>query len=195
MSYILGLTGSIGMGKSTTAAMLAQHGLPVWDADGAVHRLYGTGGAAVAPIAALVPVARVQGGLDRAELRRAIAENPALLGQIQAIVHPMVSQDRIDFIEKNQAPILVLDVPLLYEIGADTLCDGVIVVTAPPQVQKQRVLARGMSEADFDLLLSRQMPDGEKRARATWVVQTRSLPHVQAEIATILAEIRGQIDA
>ncbi len=195
MSYILGLTGSIGMGKSTTAAILAQHGLPVWDADGAVHRLYGAGGAAVAPIAALVPVARVEGGLDRAELRRAIAESPALLGQIQAIVHPMVSQDRIDFIEKNQAPILVLDVPLLYEIGADTLCDGVIVVTAPPQVQKQRVLARGMSEADFDLLLSRQMPDGEKRARATWVVQTRSLPHVQAEIATILAEIRGQIDA
>ena len=189
MSYVLGLTGSIGMGKSTTAAMLAQRGLPVWDADSAVHRLYSAGGIAMAPIAKLVPTAQMDGALDRAVLRGAISKNPAILTQIQAIVHPMLAQDRADFLAKNAASVVVLDMPLLYEIGADSFCDGVIVVTAPPEVQKARVLARGMTEADFDLLLSRQMPDAEKRARARWVIETSSPEHVNDALTKILAEI------
>jgi dephospho-CoA kinase len=191
MSYRLGLTGSIGMGKSTTAAILGQFGVPVWDADGAVHRLYSAGGAAVAPIAALCPQALADGGLDRSKLRAAIAANPDLLQHIQDIVHPLVAADRADFIAKTQEAIIALDIPLLFEIGADQLCDGVIVVTTTPQEQRRRVLARGLSEAEFDMILSKQMPDAEKRARATWVVETQSVPHVTGEIGRILAEIRS----
>lgn len=195
MSYILGLTGSIGMGKSTAAAMLAQIGLPVWDADGAVHRLYGAGGAAVAPIGALVPASVVNGGINRAALREAMILNPALLNEIQAIVHPMVAQDRAEFIAQTDAPIIVLDVPLLFEIGADSLCNGVIVVTIDPDTQRARVLARGMAQADFDLLLARQMPDAEKRARATWLIETTTPAHVAQELHKILTQIEGQLDA
>ena len=192
MSYRLGLTGSIGMGKSTTAAILLQYGVPVWDADGAVHRLYSAGGAAVAPIAALCPDALVNAGLDRAKLRAAITADPDLLQKIQDIVHPLVAADRADFIAKTQDEIIALDIPLLFEIGADTLCDGIIVVTTSPQEQRRRVLARGLPEADFQMILSKQMPDVEKRARATWVVDTQSVEHVTAEIGRILAEIRSQ---
>ena len=192
MSYRLGLTGSIGMGKSTTAAILLQYGVPVWDADGAVHRLYSAGGAAVAPIAALCPDALVNAGLDRAKLRAAITADPDLLQKIQDIVHPLVAADRADFIAKTQDEIIALDIPLLFEIAADTLCDGIIVVTTSPQEQRRRVLARGLPEADFQMILSKQMPDVEKRARATWVVDTQSVEHVTAEIGRILAEIRSQ---
>lgn len=192
MSYRLGLTGSIGMGKSTTAAILLQCGVPVWDADGAVHRLYRAGGAAVAPIAAMCPDALVDDGLDRSKLRATIAANPDLLQRIQDIVHPLVAADRADFITKTEGEIIALDIPLLFEIGADSLCDGVIVVTVSPQEQRRRVLARGLSDADFQMILSKQMPDLEKRARATWVVETLSIAHVTAEIGRILAEIRRQ---
>jgi dephospho-CoA kinase len=192
MSYRLGLTGSIGMGKSTTAAILLQYSVPVWDADGAVHRLYSAGGAAVAPIAALCPEALVDGGLDRSKLRAAIAANPDFLQKIQDIVHPLVAADRADFIAKTDGEIIALDIPLLFEIGADTLCDGIIVVTTSLQEQRRRVLARGLSEADFQMILSKQMPDAEKRARATWVVETLSVAHVTAEIGRILAQIRSQ---
>jgi len=193
MSYRLGLTGSIGMGKSTTAAILLQYGVPVWDADGAVHRLYGAGGAAVASIAALCPGALTDTGLDRSKLRAAIATNPDLLHKIQNIVHPLVAADRANFIANTQGEIIALDIPLLFEIGADTLCDGIIVVTTSPQEQRRRVLARGLSEADFQMILSKQMPDAEKRARATWVVETQSVAHVTAEIGRVLATIRSQI--
>ncbi len=192
MSYRLGLTGSIGMGKSTTAAILLQYGVPVWDADGAVHRLYSAGGAAVGPIAALCPKALVDGGLDRSKLRAVIAANPDFLQKIQDIVHPLVAVDRADFIAKTDDKIIALDIPLLFEIGADTQCDGTIVVTTSPQEQRRRVLARGLSEADFQMILSKQMPDAEKRVRATWVVETQSVGHVTAEIGRILAEIRSQ---
>jgi dephospho-CoA kinase len=192
MSYRLGLTGSIGMGKSTTAAILLQYGVPVWDADGAVHRLYSADGAAVAPIAALCPEALVDGGLDRSKLRAAIAANPDFLQKIQDVVHPLVAADRASFIAKTQAEIIALDIPLLFEIGANTLCDGVIVVTTSPQEQRRRVLARGLSEADFQMILSKQMPDAEKRARATWVIETQSVAHVTAEIGRVLADIRSQ---
>jgi dephospho-CoA kinase len=192
MSYRLGLTGSIGMGKSTTAAILLQYGVQVWDADGAVHRLYSAGGAAVAPIAALCPEALVEGGLDRSKLRAEITINPDFLQKIQDIVHPLVAADRADFIARTQAEIVALDIPLLFEIGVDGMCDGIIVVTTSPQEQRRRVLARGLSEADFQMILSKQMPDAEKRARATWVVETQSVAHVTAEIGRILADIRSQ---
>jgi dephospho-CoA kinase len=189
MSYVLGLTGSIGMGKSTTAAMLQDMGLPLWDADRVVHALYDIGGAAVAPVAALCPQARVHGQIDRDILRSAVTAQPSLLGQIQAIVHPMVADNRAQFLAASTAPIVVLDIPLLFEIGADALCNGIIVVTAPPDVQRARVLARGMDADTFETLLSRQMPDGEKRARATWVIETLSLDHVRAQLQMIISQI------
>lgn len=189
MSYVLGLTGSIGMGKSTTAAMLQNMGLPLWDADRVVHALYDIGGAAVAPVAALCPQACVDGRIDRDILRRAVAAQPDLLGQIQTIVHPMVAASRAQFLADCTAPIVVLDIPLLFEIGADALCDGIVVVTAQPDVQRARVLARGMDADAFETLLSRQMPDAEKRARATWVIETLSLDHVRAQLQMIISQI------
>lgn len=196
MSYRLGLTGSIGMGKSTTAAIFKTLGIPVWDADDAVHKLYSVGGAAVPAIAALCSSAVTGGKVDRDELRSLIAEDPHLLSKIQTIVHPMVAQDRAKFIAQTNDNIIVLDIPLLFEIGADALCDGIIVVTAAPDVQKARVLARGVSAKDFSTLLARQMPDSEKRARATWVIETTSVAHVKGEVQRILAEIqKGLPDA
>jgi dephospho-CoA kinase len=178
------------MGKSTTAQLLRQEGIPVWDADDAVHRLYAAGGAAVPPIAQLCPSVIVNGGIDRSALRSAIESDPSLLTKIQDIVHPLVAADRAAFIAATAAPILVLDIPLLFEIGADAQCDGVLVVTTSPKEQKSRVLQRGLTEAQFDMILSRQMPDIEKRARATWVVETHSLAHVQAQLHLILDQIR-----
>lgn len=193
MSYVLGLTGSIGMGKSTTAAMLGEMGLPVWDADGAVHKLYAKGGAAVAPIAALCPASVREGAVDRAVLRQMVQENPDLLDKITKIVHPLVAADRSAFIASAQGDIVVLDIPLLFEIGADNLCHGIIVVTAPPDVQKARVLARGLSEDAFHALLARQMPDDEKQRRATWVVQTTTLQDVRCALQDIVLQIKKGI--
>lgn len=189
--YILGLTGGIGMGKSTTAAMFRAAGLPVWDADAAVHRLYELGGAAVAPMAELLPEALVNGGIDRTALKAAIAREPGVLRQIEAIVHPLVAKDRQVFLNTTDAPILVLDIPLLFEGSSQHLCDGIAVVSVPPEVQRARVLARGtMSEADFERILGLQMPDAEKRERATWVIETMSLDMAQAKVDQILSEIR-----
>ena len=136
MPYILGLTGSIGMGKTTTAAMFEAEGVPVWDADAAVHRLYGPGGGAVAPIAACWPDVIEDGAVSRTHLRARIAENPQMLDLVQAIVHPLVAADRAAFLQAAHAPIVLLDVPLLFESGAATLCDGFVVVSAPPEVQR-----------------------------------------------------------
>lgn len=189
--YVLGLTGGIGMGKSTTAAMFRAAGLPVWDADAAVHRLYEPGGAAVAPLADLVPEALVAGGIDRAALKTAIARDPGVLKQIEAIVHPLVAADRQVFLNSTDAPILVLDIPLLLEGPSQDLCDGIAVVSVPAEVQRARVLARGtMTEADFDRIRSLQMPDAKKRERATWVIETMTLDMAQAKVDQILSEIR-----
>lgn len=197
MTYILGLTGGIGMGKSTTAAMFAAAGIPVWDADAAVHRMYEPGGSAVAPLAALIPDALQQGRIDRNTLKSAIARDPGVLRQIENIVHPMVSADRQVFLQSAVAPLVVLDIPLLFEGSSHQLCDGVAVVSVPAAVQRARVLARGtMSEADFERILALQMPDAEKRDRATWVIETISLEAAQAKVDQIIAEIRqGLSDA
>lgn len=193
MSYVLGLTGSIGMGKSTTAAMLGEMGLAIWDADAAVHQLYAKGGAAAPQIAALCPSCVHDGAVDRAALRQMVQENPDLLDKITQIVHPLVAADRSAFIAAAKGDIVVLDIPLLFEIGADNLCNGVIVVTAPPEVQKARVLARGLSEDAFNALLARQMPDKEKQRRATWVVQTTTLEDVRRALQDIVLQIKKGI--
>lgn len=197
--YRLGLTGSIGMGKSTTAALFAAAGIPVWDADEAVHRLYASGGAAVAPLSAAFPPALVKGGIDRQALKAIIARDPHAIDRIEGIVHPLVAADRAAFLERSAATgadLVVLDIPLLFELGSDAQMDGVAVVSAPPEVQRERVMARpGMTAAQFDLVLSRQMPDAEKRARATWVIETTSLAVAKAQVHKILAEIRKKTHA
>jgi dephospho-CoA kinase len=195
-AFLLGLTGSIGMGKSTTAAMFAAEGLPVWDADAAVHRLYAPGGAGVTPVAALCPGALQHGGIDRVALKRAIAADPALLGRIEAVVHPLVAADRDAFIGLAKADIVVLDIPLLFENGTENQLDATLLVTAPIALQRARVLARpGMTEAQLDLILSRQMPDAQKRARATHIVETLSPESVRAYVWALIAHIRGGRDA
>lgn len=192
--YRLGLTGSIGMGKSTTAAMFADEGIPVWDADATVARLYAPGGAAVAPLAEAFPDVLEGGGISRPILRARIAADPSVLDRVQTIVHPLVAADRAAFLARHVDEIVLLDVPLLFESGAAALCDGTVTVTAPPEVQRARVLARGqMSEAEFALILSRQMPDAEKRARSTWVIETTTLDSARHAVRQILTEIRGKL--
>ena len=194
MTYRLGLTGSIGMGKSTTAAMFADQGVPVWDADAAVHRLYGPGQAGALAVAKEFPQAILpDGGVSRDRLRGLINADPRVMDRLNAIVHPIVAADRADFIAKSTLPIVVLDIPLLYETGADTACDGVVVVSAPPLVQRSRVLARGTSQDELLLILDRQMPDAEKRARATWIIETVTLDDTRRRVIEILAEIQQGI--
>lgn len=198
MSFRLGLTGGIGMGKSTTAAMFAARGVPVWDADAAVHRLYAPGGAAVVPVAAAFPQALAgDGGIDRAALKRVLADTPVRLAELEAIVHPLVAADRADFIAANAAAhVVLLDIPLLFETGAQAQMDGVAVVSAPAEVQRARVLARpGMDDTTLDLILSRQMTDADRRARARWVIPTDTLDRAQAAVDAILAEIAAETKA
>lgn len=191
MSYLLGLTGGIGMGKTTTAAMFAAQGVPVWDADAAVHRLYAAGGAAVPAVGALFPSAVTAAGIDRKLLSQLLAAAPQRLAELEAVVHPLVAADRAAFIAAHaDAPVVLLDIPLLFETGAEAQMDGVAVVSAPAEVQRARVLSRpGMTPETLDLILSRQMPDADKRARATWIIPTDSLQAAQAAVAGILADI------
>ena len=193
MSFILGLTGSIGMGKSTTARMFADEGLPVWDADATVHRLYQPGQPAALAIGALFPTAIDPAGqVNRATLRAMIQADPTALDRLNAAVHPIVAADRAAFLEANKtAEILLLDVPLLYEIGLDQACDAVAVVSAPADVQRDRVLSRGqMTEAEFQTILARQLPDAEKRKRATYIIPTTSLEAAAQAVKEVLADIR-----
>ena len=189
--FRLGLTGSIGMGKSTTAAMFRAEGIPVWDADAAVHRLYAPGGAAVAPLAALYPAALRDGGIDRAALKDWIATDASALARIEAVVHPLVAADRAAFLEKTDSDIVVLDIPLLFEKRSDTEMDATLLVTAPPDLQRARVMARpGMTEAQFATILARQMPDADKRARATHIIETLSEESARAAVRALIAHIR-----
>ena len=191
--FRLGLTGSIGMGKSTTAAMFAAEGIPVWDADAAVHRLYAIGGAAVAPIAALCPQALSQGAIDRSALKTWIARDPKALAQIEAVVHPLVAADRAQFLADINADIALCDIPLLFEKGTDAEMDATLLVTAPPDVQRARVLLRpGMTQAQFDLILQRQMPDAQKRARATHIVETLDVASTRAYVMALITHIRSK---
>jgi len=197
MTFILGLTGSIGMGKSTTARMFADQGLPVWDADAAVHRLYEPGEPAALAIGQMFPTAiDADGSVNRSTLRALIHADPTMLDRLNAAVHPRVAEDRAAFLKANEtAEIILLDVPLLYEIGLDPACDAVAVVSAPAEVQRERVLARGMTEAEFQLILARQLPDAEKRQRATYIIPTTSLEAARQAVKDVLADIRRTLDA
>lgn len=191
--FLIGLTGSIGMGKSTTAAMFSDLGVPVWDADAAVHRLYGVNGAAVELIKALYPAAVADGAVQREALKQWIANDSTALGQIEKIVHPLVAADRAKFIANTQAEIVLLDVPLLFETGANVAMDAVVVVTAPADVQRSRVLARpGMTQAQFETILAKQMPDAEKRKNADFVIETTSVEDAKLQVQSILKTIKGQ---
>jgi len=191
--YRLGLTGSVGMGKSTTAGFFAEAGVPIWDADAAVHRLYAPGGAGVDAIGAIAPDAILGGGVDRERLRARILAEPGLLARIEAAVHPLVAADRADFVARHaDAPLVLLDIPLLYETGAEAGLDGVLVVTAAPEAQRARVLARpGMTEAALDHILARQIPDAEKRARADFVIRTdEGLEAARAAVLDLVARLK-----
>jgi dephospho-CoA kinase len=195
---VAGLTGSIGMGKSTVLAMFAELGVPVWDADAAVHRLYGPSGAGVEPIRAMAPQAVGPDGVDRAKLRAAILADPALLARIEAAIHPLVALDREAFLagaRASGAGLAICDIPLLFETQADAWLDAVIVVSAPADIQRARVMARpGMTEATLEAILAKQVPDAEKRARADHIVDTsHSKDHARAQAAAILAKLTGKL--
>jgi dephospho-CoA kinase len=191
MSFRLALTGSIGMGKSTTAGMFRDLGVPVWDADDTVHRLYARDGAAVGPVAAIIPDAIRDGAVDRARLRAALKTDPDLLRRLETVVHPLVAADRARFCADHAtAPLILLDIPLLYETGGETSADAVLVVTTDAETQRKRVMARpGMTEALFDQILSRQVPDAEKRARADHVIETNTLEQTRAAVAELVARL------
>ena len=172
----LGLTGSIGMGKSTIAAMFAEEGAAVWDADAAVHRLYAVGGAGVEQIRSVAPDAIIDGAVDRGALRAAILADPSLLKKIEGVIHPLVGRDRQTALEQALGEgrlVAVLDIPLIFETGATKAFDAVVVVSAPADVQRERVLARpNMTVEAFEAILAKQTSDEEKRAGADFVVDT-----------------------
>ena len=189
---ILGLTGSIGMGKSTTAKLFAEAGVPVYDADAAVHQLYE--GEAAPAIEAAFPGTTSNGKVDRPKLSARVVHDPAAIKQLEQIVHPMLGASRQKFFaeaEAANAPVVVLDIPLLFETGGEKRVDAVVVVSTSPELQRERVLARGtMDEAKLDAIIAKQTPDAEKRRRADFVVDTsHGLEPVRAQIKHILAEV------
>lgn len=196
MSFVIGLTGSIGMGKSSTAKIFAAQGCPVWDADAAVHRLYACGGAAVAPMQDAFPEAIVDGSVSREKLKEIMGRDATALKKIESIVHPLVAKDRADFIAANPDQIVVLDTPLLFETGANASVDAVVVVTIDMDEQKRRVLARGtMTEDQFEAIKAKQTPDVEKRAGADYIVLTTTPEHAEIQVGQILEDIKGKMNA
>jgi dephospho-CoA kinase len=192
---ILGLTGGIGMGKSTAAGTFRRLGVPVFDADAAVHALQARGGRAVAPIRAAFPGTIRDGAVDREALRRAVLGDPPALKRLEGIVHPLVRAEERRFLarcRRRGARLAVLDVPLLFETGGEQRCDAVVVVSAPAAVQRARVLARGgMTPERLSAILSRQMPDSEKRRRADFVIRTGlSRGHARRAIRRLLQRFR-----
>jgi dephospho-CoA kinase len=190
---VLGLTGSAAMGKSATAKMFSDEGVPVFDADAAVHRLYE--GAAVAPVEAAFPGVTVNGRIDRERLAAKVFNNPAALQQLESIIHPLVRAEQDRFrreAEASGAPIAVLDIPLLFETGGDRRTDAVVVVTAPAEVQRARLLERpGMTVEKINAMLARQMPDAEKRKLADFLIDTsRGFDTARADVKKILNQIR-----
>lgn len=192
---VIGLTGSIGMGKTTTAALFADEGVPVNDADKVVHDLYRN--EAVKPISGAFPDAVVAGMVDRQLLSQNLAKNPANFKLLEDIVHPLVRAREAAFLDHHReqgTPVVVLDIPLLFETGGESRTDKIVVVSCAPEIQKQRVLSRpGMTPEKFEIILSRQLPDAEKRARADYVIDTgRGIDSARAQVRSILEELSEQ---
>lgn len=193
----VGLTGSIGMGKSTVTQMFADEGAAVWNADDAVHRLYAKGGAGVAVIAGRFPGAIIDGAVDRDILSRLVLDDAGALADLEAIIHPLVSADRARFLDnaaREGADIAVLDIPLLFEKGYEKFFDAVVVVSASAQTQKSRVMARpGMTEKKFRSILMKQTPDAEKRRRADYVIDTGvSLEATREEVRAVARALKAR---
>ena len=194
MTFSLGLTGSIGMGKSTTATLFAEAGCAIWDADAAVHRLYADGGAAVEPISLLFPQATRDGSVDRSILKDLISKDKDVISQLETIVHPLVKADRELFRQTARADILVFDIPLLFETGGDAEMHAVACVHVAPEVQRDRVLARGtMTEDQFRQILAKQLPIAEKLARSDYQIETDTPDHARSQVAEVLADIRRRM--
>jgi len=194
MTFVLGLTGSIGMGKSATADLFRRLGVPVHDADATVHRLYR--GRAAAPIEKEFPGTVSDGIVDRTKLGAAVFNDPERMKRLEAIVHPLVREEEDNFLKRvaDLAPVAILDIPLLFETGGERRCDATLVVTAPSSVQRARVMGRpGMTEQKFSAILAKQMPDAEKRARAHFLVDTgRGFASAEAQVRSILACLAGR---
>lgn len=192
--HVIGLTGSIGMGKSTTAEMFRDEGIAVWSADEAVHRIYRTNAAAIEKIGDLCPDALVHDGIDRGALSRWIEDDHNNLARLEEIIHPLVAEDREYFLERSTDEIVVLDIPLLFEIGGTSEVDTIVVVSTDPDEQRRRVLERpNMTEAKFLLILSKQVPDQEKRRRADYVVETSSLANARSDVKMILKDLKDKM--
>jgi dephospho-CoA kinase len=193
---VIGLTGSIGMGKTETARMFAAEGVPVSESDTIVHRLYDTGGAAVMPVAAVFPHVIVDGRVDRAKLASHLAAHRGDFARLEGIVHPLVRAEQEKFLDearRRKARLAVLDIPLLFETGRDREVDRIVVVSAPADIQRRRVLARpGMTEEKFAALLARQLPDPEKRVRANFIVDSgRGLDYAREQVRHIIDALSG----
>lgn len=194
MTFKLGLTGSIGMGKSTTARMFADAGCAVWDADEAVHRLYAVGGAAVAPMRREFPTSVISDAVDRAVLRDIISSDPTTLRKIEEIVHPLVRQDREMFAQTQMSEICVFDIPLLFETGAEDEMDAVACVTVSPELQESRVLERGtMTLEQFRAIRDKQMPNDQKCARSDFVIETDTLEHARRQVHDVIEQIKERM--
>ena len=196
---VIGLTGSIGMGKTETAKIFASLGIPVYDADRTVHRLYAPGGRAVGPIAAAFPGVVQNGAVDRKRLAAAVLEDPEAMARLEAIVHPLTAEIEAEFraaAELSGAKMVVLDIPLLFEAGGMARVDKIVVVSAAPEIQRQRVLERSdMTEAKFAAILSRQMPDSDKRAQADFIIDTgRGLDAARAQVENLIATLLREAD-
>ncbi|MBD3665225.1 dephospho-CoA kinase [Sulfitobacter aestuariivivens] len=192
--FLLGLTGSIGMGKSTTALMFADEGCAVWDADAAVHRLYDKGGKAAEAMKDVFPSAVRDGAVSRTALKTIIEKDPDALKRIEAIVHPLVGEDRAAFLKTAQSDIAVLDIPLLFETGGDAKMDAVACVIVPPDVQQTRVMERGtMTLAQFETIRAKQMPAEEKAAKSDYVITTDTVEHARAQVQSVVADIREKL--
>jgi len=194
---IVGLTGSIGMGKSETAKMFAEQGIPVFDADAEVHKLQAVGGKALPAIDRAFPGMIADGVLDRARLGALVFSDAAAKRKLEAIMHPMVGEARMGFFEaaeKARAAFVVLDIPLLFETGGDKACDRVVVVSAPAAIQRARTLSRsGMTEKKFKQILAKQTPDADKRAAADYIIETdKGFDYARAQVAQIIATLKGE---
>lgn len=194
MSFLLGLTGSIGMGKSTTADMFREAGVPVWDADATVAKLYGKGGAAVAPLSALNMGLIQNDAVDREALKNWVKTDPNALNRLESLIHPLAAADRAEFIDNHsEQSLIVCDIPLLYETGADQWLDAVLVVTTDAETQKARVMERaGMDSALFDRILARQMPNSEKIARADYVIETNSFEGARKAVHDLINDLTAR---